>query len=158
MGHLPGSPPDGWTTAGSALRVVVIDDDPDVHALVVATLASRGHLEVVGTATNAADGLDVVAAQRPDVVLLDLSLGPHDGATLVGPIVRSSPRTMVAAFSALPRASHEERLKGLGAFAYYPKASLPALPELIERDHQLFARALAGEVVVAPAALPQPVG
>lgn len=133
------------------LRVVLIDDDPDIHTVVAAMFGRTDGVDLVGSAHDTATGLTMATEQQPHVVLLDLQLGAENGAEVVGPLLRSCPRTMVAAFSALPASGHEDRLRRLGAFAYYPKTSLTALPELIRRDHALFSVALDGEDVLAPA-------
>lgn len=136
------------------LRTVLIDDEAHVHTLVRLRLERAGGFELVGTAHDAPTGLKLAAEQRPDVVLLDLQLAGHNGAEFVGPLARRCPTTMVAVFSALPADEHEERLRQLGAFAYYPKDRIMSLPELIRRDHSLFTRALTGDDVLAPAGYP----
>ncbi|MDQ4214982.1 response regulator transcription factor [Microbacterium capsulatum] len=61
------------------LRIVLVDDHPVVRAGVRALLESADDLVVVGEAANADDALTVAAAERPDVVLMDLSLGAGEG-------------------------------------------------------------------------------
>ncbi|MBW3659029.1 MAG: response regulator [Actinobacteria bacterium] len=138
------------------LRVVVIDDSSDLRLLVRRRLEVEGGFEVVAEAGDAESGLAAAEAAQPDVVLLDLMLGHEDGAELVGPLMRSCPRTMIAAFSALAPETEEERLRRLGAFSYYPKEASESLAAWIREDHASFVRALAGEDVVAPSALTRP--
>src|SRR5439155_9284871 len=57
-------------------RVLVIDDDPDTVDLFTAILSDAGY-EVVGALTGG-DGLMVLEAESPDVILLDLKMpGVH---------------------------------------------------------------------------------
>ena len=58
---------------GEPARVVVVDDHPIWREAAARTLTEAGYV-VVGTAGNGAQALRVVAATRPDVVLLDLNL------------------------------------------------------------------------------------
>lgn len=134
-------------------RVVLVDDDADVHTLVRAVIGrAGGRLSLEGTAFDAATAMAMVAEKQPDAVLVDLQLGGDRGADLVGPLLQVCPTTMVAAFSALPASEHEAELRRLGAFAYYPKEDIADLPWMLLRDYALFRRALAGEDVLAPAA------
>lgn len=134
------------------LRVVVVDDDPGLLVVVRRCLARVRWIDVVATAVDGTSGIAAVDREQPDVVLLDLHLAGQDGADLIGPLIRCCSHVMVAAFSALPASEHAAAVRQLGAFASYPESSLPSLPGRIRRDHELFARALTGEDVVAPAA------
>ena len=58
-------------------RVLVIDDDAPMTRMIAMTLRSSGY-DVV-TATNGRAGLDQVATQHPDVILLDLTMPVMDG-------------------------------------------------------------------------------
>jgi DNA-binding response OmpR family regulator len=55
-------------------RVLVVEDDADLSDVMAGALASDGH--AVAIALDGATALERLAAQRFDLVLLDLSLGP----------------------------------------------------------------------------------
>ena len=74
-------------------RVVVIEDDIDVAATLLDELVGRDY-EVM-TATTAKEGLEVVEACQPDVVLLDMSLPGMSGPELLGVFGRVHPRLPV---------------------------------------------------------------
>lgn len=61
------------------LRLVLVDDHPVVRAGVRALIESSDDLTVVGEAANAAEAVAVVERERPEVVLMDLSLGDGVG-------------------------------------------------------------------------------
>ncbi|WP_243229037.1 response regulator transcription factor [Microbacterium sp. CIAB417] len=61
------------------LRLVLVDDHPVVRAGLRALLESSEDFDVVGEAGDAASAVERVAAERPDVVLMDLSLGDGVG-------------------------------------------------------------------------------
>ncbi len=66
--------------ARSPVRVVLVDDHPMVLAGLVAMLGPFGRrIRVVGRAQDAPSALTTVAALRPEVVLLDVRLGPASG-------------------------------------------------------------------------------
>lgn len=57
------------------IRIVLVDDHPVVRAGLRALIDGQDDLSVVGEADGLDRALAVVAADRPDVVLMDLSLG-----------------------------------------------------------------------------------
>ncbi len=63
--------------APSPLRVLIVDDDEDIRDLVANYLGSQGLL--VSEATSEAELLANVAANAPEVILLDVNLGSEDG-------------------------------------------------------------------------------
>ena len=58
--------------AGRNFTVLVVDDDPNIRRMIVAALRRDGYdfLE----AQNGREGLDVMRAEHPDVVVLDLMM------------------------------------------------------------------------------------
>lgn len=57
--------------------LLVVDDEPDVNRLVTRMFAKRGYQ--VRVAVDGAEALARVAAERPDLILLDLNLPKLDG-------------------------------------------------------------------------------
>jgi DNA-binding NarL/FixJ family response regulator len=63
------------------LSVVIVDDSEEFLASARALLELQG-MNVVGVAATPAEGLERVRQLRPDVVLIDLNLGPVSGLEL----------------------------------------------------------------------------
>ncbi len=61
------------------IRVVLVDDHAVIRAGLEQLLAGTDDIEVVGTAADGAEALDVVRRIRPDVVLMDLQMPKVDG-------------------------------------------------------------------------------
>ncbi len=61
-------------------RVLVIDDSPDIHQLVRARIQTD-EVQVL-CAHDAAEGMDLVRCQLPDLILLDLEMPGKDGLSL----------------------------------------------------------------------------
>ena len=59
------------------VRVLIVDDEPDIRATVSAMLEIEGY--DVAEAANGADALAVVEADPPDVILLDMRMPVLDG-------------------------------------------------------------------------------
>ena len=61
------------------IRVVLVDDQALFRAGIRMVIDSQPDLEVVGEAGDGAEGLRVVRATRPDVVLMDIRMPVMDG-------------------------------------------------------------------------------
>jgi DNA-binding NarL/FixJ family response regulator len=69
------------------IRVVLVDDQALFRAGIRMLVASQPDLEVVGEAGNGQEALAVVAATRPDVVLMDIRMPVMDGLTATAEIL-----------------------------------------------------------------------
>ena len=72
------------------LKVLVVDDEDQVLQLVASLLEARDHQ--VAKAADGEQALSQVAADRPDVILLDIMMPGVDGAT-VAQRLREAPET-----------------------------------------------------------------
>jgi OmpR family response regulator RpaB len=60
--------------------VLVIDDEAHIRKVIELKFRNRGYL--VSTATNGEEGLELIKAQEPDVVITDIMMPKLDGKTL----------------------------------------------------------------------------
>src|SRR5712692_2126329 len=67
-------------------RILVVDDEPDITALVAYHLAKEGYR--VTTAGTGADALRSAREERPDLVVLDLMLPGHSGFEVLAELRR----------------------------------------------------------------------
>lgn len=68
------------TAADAAgVRAVVVDDEPAAREAIRTFLATLPPVQVVGEAGNAGDAIDVVRAERPDLLFLDVQMPDNDG-------------------------------------------------------------------------------
>ena len=73
------------------IRVALVDDHPVVRAGMRALVDGQDDLSVVGEASDAHSAEQLVAAVRPDVVLMDLNLGAGPGGADVTARLRALP-------------------------------------------------------------------
>ena len=123
-------------TSGSApLRVLVVDDDPDIQDVLVLMITRFGH--VADRACDGVEAVEALAEHTYDVVLLDLMMPRMTGEDVMhwlqqNPERGKGVRVVVATGSA---DEHRARLEALGAHAVLAKPlSLQQLRELIDGD------------------------
>jgi DNA-binding NarL/FixJ family response regulator len=81
------------------IRVLLVDDVPEVRRLVSTTLRVRGGFEVVGEASDGAEAIRLTGWVRPDVVVLDLGLPDLASRDVLTGIRAQSPASKVVVFS-----------------------------------------------------------
>jgi DNA-binding NarL/FixJ family response regulator len=99
-------------------RIVVIDPQPAMRAGLEALLRDEPGLVHVGSAEGASDGVELVARQRPDLVLLDPQLADGDGLAVCRRLRALDPAPRVVLYSggsdpALPVAARVAGADGL---------------------------------------------
>jgi DNA-binding NarL/FixJ family response regulator len=77
------------------LRVLVVDDQQIVREGLVTVLDLLGDVNVVGSAANGVEALELVARRQPDVVLMDLHMPVLDGIGATRRIVAEHPSVAV---------------------------------------------------------------
>ena len=120
-------------------RILVVEDDPDIAALVSRYLDKAGF--VSEQAASGRDALTAIAARPPDLLVLDLMLPQIDGLEVCR-MVRSNQATAGLPIIMLTaRAEESERIVGLeiGADDYLAKPFSPN--ELVARVRALLRRA-----------------
>jgi DNA-binding response OmpR family regulator len=96
-------------------RILVVDDEPGVQALLVQTLAHEGyHVTTVRTARHA---LAVIRDESFELVISDLSLPDVDGVELVRQICAEFPHVAVIAMSGFMAAMPASTLREAGTAA-----------------------------------------
>ena len=82
------------------LRVLLVDDDPDLLALLDAVLMGPG-TEIIGLASNGPDAVKVATTMEPDVAVVDFMMPGMDGFETATAIKEIRPNCTVLIFSAL---------------------------------------------------------
>jgi DNA-binding response OmpR family regulator/DNA-binding CsgD family transcriptional regulator len=105
--------------------VLVIDDEPDIRHLIRINLELDGYRVVL--AADGAEGLEVVARRRPDVIVLDVMMPTIDGWEVLSRLKASNDLATVPVVMLTVRADTMDRLRGgiEGAIRYLTKPFSP---------------------------------
>ncbi len=128
--------------AEPAARILVVDDEPDIVALVVYHLAKAGYR--VSSASTGPDAVAEARRERPTLIVLDLMLPGMSGFDVLRE-VRADEDTMdIAVLMLTARKDEPDRIKGLelGADDYLTKPFSPQ--ELVLRVQAIIRRLSAG--------------
>jgi len=112
---------DVTETSAVAERVLVVDDEPDIVALVAYHLAKSGY--TVSTATSGPEGLAVARRDKPSLVVLDLMLPGLSGLEVMEELRGDNATSNIAVLMLTARREEGDRIKGLslGADDYLTK-------------------------------------
>ncbi|GAE04087.1 putative two-component system response regulator [Paenibacillus sp. JCM 10914] len=67
------------------MNLIIVEDEPRLrHALAHNIPWEQHGLEVVGTASNGVEALELVGRKKPDIMLIDIQMPEMDGLTLLG--------------------------------------------------------------------------
>jgi DNA-binding NarL/FixJ family response regulator len=107
------------------VRVVLVDDHALVRGGLAQLLAATDDLEVVGQAGDGDEALAVVAATRPDVVVMDLQMPGTDGVTATRRVVAEHPETQVLVLTSYSDTDRIVAALDAGAVGYLLKDADP---------------------------------
>jgi DNA-binding NarL/FixJ family response regulator len=106
-------------------RIFLVDDHPIVRLGFVQLLSAEPDFEVSGQAESARAALEKLPAARPDVALVDLSLGSTSGIDLIRDIKERWPRMAVLVVSMHDELLYAEHSMRAGASGYLMKHEAP---------------------------------
>ena len=98
------------------MKVLIIDDEEDVRKIAVLSLVHVGGMDV-REASGGAEGLRLAAAEKPDAILLDVSMPGMDGPTTLAALKADPVTAPIPVIFVTARAMEKEieDLKALGA-------------------------------------------
>ena len=128
--------------SATAERVLVVDDEPDIVALVAYHLAKSGFS--VSTATSGTEGLAVARRDKPSIIVLDLMLPGLSGLEVMEELRGDPATSRIAVLMLTARREESDRIKGLtmGADDYLTKPFSPQ--ELVLRVAAILRRVKSG--------------
>lgn len=97
------------------MKLLLIDDDPDIREVASLALEIDGQYEVI-TAANGLEGIERARIERPDAILLDVMMPELDGPSTLERLraVDTARDIPVVFLTAKVQASERKRLASLG--------------------------------------------
>ncbi len=102
-------------------RVLLVDDHPIVRQGLRRMLEAEFDLTVCAEADSEAAAREAIRAQKPDIVIVDLSLDRGDGIELVREMHAEDPQLRMLVLSMHDETIYAERLLAAGAMGYIMK-------------------------------------
>jgi len=119
------------------LKVLIVDDEPDVRALVRSALSYARQDLIAVEAADGDEALAMIHSERPDLVVLDLALPKRDGFAVLEQVREKTDLPIIVLTA---RGLEEDKVKGLrlGADDYLTKPFSPR--ELVARIESVLRR------------------
>ena len=136
------------TNSMSSIRILIADDHALVRESIRAILANQGDMEIVATAGDGNEAVQLAMTHQPDVIVMDISMPSMDGLHATELIHRAQAETNVVILSMHVNAALVQQALRMGARGYVLKRrATDELPEAIRAAAQ-------GQVFLSPAIPP----
>jgi len=139
------------------VRVVVVDDNPDVRALLRIQFRRDPRFEVVGEAGDGSAAIDVAGEAQPDLMVLDRQMPRMNGVDAIPGIRQRAPGTAIVLYTAVADVPTYYAALAAGAIDVVEKAG--PVSEFVDRlvrallDRSSGRDAAVGAVIATAAAL-----
>ena len=113
------------------LRVLIVDDLPEIRFLLEIGLSREGKCRLVGQAENGAQALEKIEFLRPDIVIMDMEMPVMDGPTATREIRERWPAVQVLGYTSSTRPEGHDVMIAAGATESFNKGELHNLLDFI---------------------------
>ena len=102
-------------------KVLVVEDVPELSRLLEMTFELDGRFVPIGTATSGGAALDLAARERPDAVVLDLTIDGVDGIGVLPSLRALLPQARIIVFTGHDDAQLRQQAMQAGASSWVLK-------------------------------------
>jgi DNA-binding NarL/FixJ family response regulator len=106
-------------------RVLLVDDHPLILQGLAALINATSDLFVCGEASTAGEALEAIENFKPDIVIVDISLGDRNGVELIKDICAAHPKLPSLALSMYDETMYAVRVLKAGGRGYVMKQEVP---------------------------------
>lgn len=140
-------------TSVTKIHVLIVDDIAETRENVKKLLFFEDDVEIVGTASNGREGVELALKLQPDIVLMDINMPEMDGIAASEAISRQVPASQVVMMSVQGESDYLRRSMLAGAREFLIKPfSGDELVNSIHRVYQFSAATRRATTTAAPAA------
>lgn len=119
------------------IRLLIVDDHSVVRRGLETLLGTFADIEIVGTAADGIEAVQLAAERHPDIILMDLSMPNLDGFEATRQILAANPTIRIVALTSFSEQRKVFDAISSGAIGYLLKDSTPA--ELVDGVRAAFA-------------------
>jgi DNA-binding NarL/FixJ family response regulator len=83
----------------NGIRLVIVDDEPDIGMLLEAQFRFEGEVDVVGVAHDGAQAIELVRTMQPDAVVMDLLMPGVNGFQAIDVLQQEFPTLGIVAYT-----------------------------------------------------------
>jgi len=105
------------------ISILVVDDHVLMLNLWSKVLSRDSRFNIVGEASSGAIAIEMARHSKPDIILMDIQMGPIDGFEATQLIRPISPHSKIIGLSATAQTTHAKKMKSLGAMGFVCKSS-----------------------------------
>lgn len=129
----------------SYYTVLLVDDEPEIRQGIIRKIDWNKHgFEIIGSAENGRDALEIAEQKRPDVVMTDVMMPFMNGLELGEQLMRAMPSTKLILFSGADDFEYVQKALKIKAMEYVLKpidaeefsATLTKLKELLDTEYE----------------------
>ncbi|HIP32283.1 MAG TPA: response regulator transcription factor, partial [Crocinitomicaceae bacterium] len=118
------------------IKVFIIDDHQMVIEGLKLLLQNQEGIEVVGTANSGQEGIDALAKQKADIILLDINMPEMNGIDTCKKLLKEQPKLKIIAVSMHKEGSLIKLILSNGAKGYVLKNA--GQDEVVEAIHTVY--------------------
>lgn len=119
-----------------SIRVLIVDDVPELRALFKILLENDGRFEVVGEAGDGEVAVQRAAELRPDVIVLDVAMPRLDGIRAIPLLHEASPGVRILVLSGFEGRRVATQAIDACATAFLTKGATPA--KIVSTLHEVY--------------------
>ena len=103
------------------IRVVLIDDNPDIHDVVKCLIEATVDVVLIGQAYDGVSGVRLCKVSKPDLVLMDVVMSGMNGILAARQIMKYLPRTKILILSNYHEYKYIRQMLDSGVIGYLAK-------------------------------------
>jgi DNA-binding NarL/FixJ family response regulator len=110
----------------SAVRVLIADDEPLFVEMVEALLAEEEQIEVVASAQDGQEAVELAREHEPDVIVMDISMPVIDGIEATRQIHKDNPNARILILTGSSTSADVDRSRTAGVSGFLTKDRIEA--------------------------------
>lgn len=123
------------------VRVLLVDDMPDILEVLELMFSFQPDVEIVGTARNNDEALAILKHKTVDIISIDIYMGSYNGFDLCRAIRRSMPNVFITMCSSEGSPANRRLALSLGAHFFLEKPiRLEDVQSLVSAYHNLLSQ------------------